>query len=306
MKFSRYKHSFFNKIFAVTLFGLFAFGAAFGQSYMLDMKRDSARSDTRTGGIIEKTNLIKGDGDVKITVNVPAFQMTLWQNGKELKSYPIGVGLKDYPIYIGLREARYIIWNPVWIPPNSDWIHASSKVKAGEIILPTDPRNPLGKMKIPLGYGYLLHQANSSRDLGNLVSHGCVRVMRDDLYDLSEKIIQAREVEISGEEIIKAKRTKETIVAELESPVQVELTYDTMVIEAGVLHIYPDIYERGKNTAINLREELAANEIDVSDVSDETLEKMLSFAKAKKQYVVSVKNLREGNFLSGKAIPVLK
>ena len=305
MKISLWKHIFFNKNPAVILFTLFAFGAAFGQSYMLDMNRDSARSDTRTGGVIEKTNLVKGDGDVKITVNVPAFQMTLWQNGKEVKSYPIGIGLKDYPIYIGYREAKMIIWNPVWIPPSSDWVEASSKVEVGEIILPTDPRNPLGKMKIPLGYGYLLHQARSKNDLGNLVSHGCVRVMQDDLYDLSEKIIKAREVEISDQDIAKGKRTKETIVAELQTPLQVELTYDTMVVEAGVLHIYPDIYDRKKNTAANLREELKANEIDVSDVSDKTLEKMISFATAKKQYVVSVKNLREGNFLGGKAMPVL-
>ena len=63
-------------------------------------------------------------------------------------------------------------------------------------------------MKIPLGYGYLLHQAKGAGDLGNLVSHGCVRVMRDDIYDLSEKIVAARETEISDAEIQKAKRTK--------------------------------------------------------------------------------------------------
>lgn len=305
MKISHRKHSFFNKFFAVVLFSFFAFGAAFGQSYMIDIKRDSARSDKRTGGFIEQTSLIEGDGDVKITVNVPSFQMTLWQGAKEVRTYPIGVGLKDYPIFIGLREAKYIIWNPVWIPPSSDWVEASSKVQVGEIIQPTDPRNPLGKMKIPLGYGYLLHQANSKNDLGNLVSHGCVRVMRNDLYDLSEKIIKARSVEISADEINKGKRTKETIVAELETPVQVELTYDTMVVEAGVLHIYPDIYDHDKNTVENLREELESDGIDVSNVDDKTLEKMISYAKAKKQYVVNLKNLREGKFLSGKAIPVL-
>ena len=42
----------------------------------------------------------------------------------------------------------------------------------GTPIPPTDARNPLGKMKIPLGYGYLLHQAKGAQDMGNLVSHG--------------------------------------------------------------------------------------------------------------------------------------
>src|SRR4028119_1562150 len=111
---------------AAFLFFVFAIvGASAQQPYIPDMKRQSARSDKLTGGTIEKTALAPGQGNLKITVNVPSFQMTLWQNGKEVKTYPIGVGLKDYPIFIGLRQASAVIWNPVWIPPDSDWVHAS-------------------------------------------------------------------------------------------------------------------------------------------------------------------------------------
>jgi hypothetical protein len=69
----------------------FAFGVtiAVGQTYIVDMKRESARSDKLTGGTIAKAQLQSGDPNVKITINVPAFQMTLWQNGKEVRSYPI-------------------------------------------------------------------------------------------------------------------------------------------------------------------------------------------------------------------------
>ena len=204
--------------------------SAFAQSYIKDMKRESARSDTRTGGKIEKAALNRAEHNVKITINVPAFQMTLWQNEKEVKSYPIGVGMKEFPIFIGLREINMLIWNPSWIPPDSDWVAEGLR---GTPISPTDPRNPLGKMKIPLGYGYLLHQAKGAGDLGNLVSHGCVRVMRDDIYDLSEKIVAARETEISDAEIQKAKRTKVTVIAEMDSSIPVEITYDTMVVENG-------------------------------------------------------------------------
>src|SRR5687768_7168786 len=132
---------------------------AFGQFYIQDMKRDSARSDKRTGGIIEKTEIIKGDGNIKITVNVPSFQLTLWQNGKEVKTYPIGVALYEFPMYIGLLETSQIIWNPAWSVPYSDWAPAGLR---GKVIQPSDPRNPLGKMKIPLGYGYLIHQAKGA------------------------------------------------------------------------------------------------------------------------------------------------
>ncbi len=294
------------KFFTLILLNFLLIFPAFAQSYMNDMKRDSARSDKRTGGKIEKTTLAAGEENIRITINVPAFQMTLWQNGKEVKSYPIGVGMKDYPIFIGIREASSIEWNPVWIPPSSDWIDASSTVKAGEIILPTDPRNPLGKLKIPLGYGYLLHQAKGAGDMGSLVSHGCVRVMQKDLYDLAEKIVAARALAVEPQEIAKAKATKKTLTAPLDPIIPVEITYDTMVVEAGKLHIYPDVYDRKKNTVENLRQELKLNGIDGLDLTDASLNKMISNATARNQFVVSVASINAGKELSGgQTVPIL-
>lgn len=284
---------------------LFAFKLAFGQSFMVDIQRDSARSDIRTGGKIEKTDFTAGESNLKMSVNVPAFQLTLWQNGKEIKNYPIGVGLKEYPIFVGIRDIRHIIWNPIWIPPEADWVAPPLR---GQIIQPTDPRNPLGKIKIPLGYGYLIHQAKGTQDLGNLVSHGCVRVLRNDLYDLNEKIVSAFSLDVSPENIKNAKRTKETLVIELgeTSTLPIEVTYDTIVIEAGNLHIYPDVYGYNKNTVGNLRAELKANGIDDAKISVETLEKMLGRVKNKTQYVVSLEKIRAGNYLDGKTVSVLE
>ncbi len=150
----------FNLIFFLTA------TAVSGQTYIVDIVRDSARSDKFTGGRIAKAAVSPGDGDMKITINLPSFQMTLWQGRKELGVYPIGTGKVDFPVPVGLRRATSIEWNPVWIPPSSEWIERSSTVKPGEIILPTDPRNPLGKIKIPLGYGYLIHQAKGAAGYG--------------------------------------------------------------------------------------------------------------------------------------------
>lgn len=278
----------------------------FGQSYQADMARDSARSDHLTGGRIETAKLVPGGGALKITVNVPSFQLTLWQDGKEIRTYPIGVGMKEFPVYIGRLKASAIEWNPVWIPPSSDWIEASSKVKPGEIILPTDPRNPLGKVKIPLGYGYLIHQAKGATDLGGLVSHGCIRVMKGDLYDLSEKIAAASGLDVTAQQLAKVKTTKVTLRKEMEDPIPIEITYDTIVVENGRLHIYPDVYERGKNTAANLRRELEVNGIDTTSISEAELKRMLSRAKGRMQYVVSLDDVGDGKALAGQIMPVVR
>jgi hypothetical protein len=279
---------------------------AFGQTYIVDIKRESARSDKLTGGRIEKTLLAEGNPNLKLTLNVPAFQLTLWQDGKEIRSYPVGVGMLDFPIIIGMREATSVEWNPVWIPPSSDWIEASSTVKAGEIVLPTDPRNPLGKVKIPLGYGYLIHQAKGPGDLGSLVSHGCVRVMQSDLYDLSEKIVTARALDVPSTKIASAKRTKKTLIAPLDPAVPVEITYDTIVVEAGRLNIYPDVYNRKLNTVENVRKELKSSGVDDDRLKDSEIKKMIAAAIGKKKYVVDVESIERGTALTnGRTVAVV-
>src|SRR6266550_6471400 len=188
-------------------------------------RSESERSDKLTGGHIETADFEPNQPDIRLTLNVPSFRLTLWQNGKEVKSYYVGVGMKEYPIYIGEREATEVIWNPAWIPPASDWVTSHKGVQPGEVIKASDPRNPLGKIKIPLGNSYLIHQAAGTNDVGNLVSHGCVRVLRSDLYDLSEKIIAARAVPISSKRIEAAKHSFKTLYAKLDEPLPVEINY---------------------------------------------------------------------------------
>lgn len=290
-----------------TLIMIFAvIGTTSAQTYNQILKRESARSDKFTGGTIEKTALVPGDDNLKITVNVPAFQLTLWQNGKEVKTYWVGVGMKDHPIYIGQRQASAVIWNPTWIPPNSDWVRETKGVKPGEVIKPTDSRNPIGKLKIPLGDGFLIHQAKGVGDLGSLVSHGCVRMMKADLYDLAEKIVAARSLPVSTRQIARAKTNLKTLHANIDPAIPVEITYDTQVIEAGNLHIYPDVYDRKTNTVANLRAEIESSGIDSTHIPDRDLENILARAVAKKQFVVSVENVKAGRETSGgRVMPVV-
>jgi lipoprotein-anchoring transpeptidase ErfK/SrfK len=267
---------------------------------------ESVREDRLTGGEIEKAEFTAGEPDIKVTVDVPAFRLTLWQNGKDVKTYKIGVGMKKYPLVIGERKVEQIIWNPDWIPPDSEWVGERSGVSVGEVIKASDPRNPLGKMKMPLGGGYLIHEAHGVADQGNLVSHGCVRMLRSDLYDLAEKIVAARQLPISAKRIARAKRTKNTLVARLDDPLVVDINYDTQVVEGGVLHLYADVYGRGTNTAARLREELEGYGVDVAALDDATLKRMLALPTRQRQYVVSLESIKQGRALEdGRLVPVL-
>lgn len=267
---------------------------------------ESERSDKVTGGGVEGAEFDAHQQDIRVTLNVPSFRLTLWQNGKEVKSYFVGVGLKDHPIYIGDREASEIIWNPAWIPPASDWVREMKGVTPGEVIKASDPRNPLGKLKIPLGDRYLIHQAAKTTDVGNLVSHGCVRMLRSDLYDLAEKIVAARNPDVPAKRIAAAKRSMRTLVVRLEEPVPVDINYDTLVVEGGVLHIYPDVYNRRMNLPALVRDELKSSGVDVSNLDEATIRKMLSKVTRKTQFVVDKRSIEEGRALEdGRLMPLI-
>jgi hypothetical protein len=271
-----------------------------------DERNRSERSDTLTGGRIETADFAANQPDIRLTLNVPSFRLTLWQNGKEVKSYFVGVGMKAHPIYIGDREVNELIWNPDWIPPASDWVLEMKGVSPGEVIKASDPRNPLGKMKIPLGDRYLIHQAAKTTDLGNLVSHGCIRMLRSDIYDLAEKIVAARSAPVSPKRIEAAKRNLRTLVVQLDEPVPVDINYDTIVVEEGVLHVYPDVYERGTNRPSKLRAELQSANVDASNLSEKTLKQILSLVTRRTQFVVEVHSIAEGRAMEdGRVLPLI-
>lgn len=269
-------------------------------------RNESERSDQVTGGRVELAEFAPDVPDIRLTLNVPSFRLTLWQNGKEVKSYYIGVGMKAHPLYIGDRKATEIIWNPAWIPPPSDWVSEIKGVQPGEVIKASDPRNPLGKLKIPLGNRYLIHQAAKMSDVGNLVSHGCVRMPRPDLYDLAEKIVAARSLPVSPKRIEAAKRSLRTLVVRLDDAVPVDINYDTLVVEEGVLHIYPDVYGRGTNRPALLRAELQASNVDVANLSDAMIKQMLRTVTRRTQFVVETRSIAEGRALEdGKVVPLI-
>jgi hypothetical protein len=268
------------------------------QNFIRYDRFESEREDRKTGGRIERAEFEPGQPDIKLTLNVPTFRLTLWQNGKEVKSYTVGVGMKEYPIYIGVREAEEIIWNPPWIPPSSDWVGTHKGVRPGEVIRAGDPRNPLGKIKIPLGDAYLIHQAAKPTDLGNLVSHGCVRVLRSDLYDLAEKIVAARSLPVSRGQIERAEAGTRPLVARLDAPLEFDINYDTLVVESRVLYIYPDVYDRGTNTVERLRDELRTSGVDDSGVDDAALRKMLDSVTRRTKFVVPVSSIEQGRALA--------
>lgn len=213
---------------------------------------------TRWNGDIEGLSLLPPNEvptDTRIVINSPAYRMDLFKDGQLIKTYKIGIGYPEFPLPTGLRKAKEIIFNPTWTPPDEPWV--KGKVAPGEKIEAGSKLNPLGPVKVPIGLPSLIHGGKDPSKLGTFASHGCAGLTNTGIQDFALQLSN-----LSGQPIapgeIKAYETNktETKNIKLNTPVPVELRYETIVVENGIVLVYRDVYERGTNTEENLRKVL--------------------------------------------------
>ena len=208
--------------------------------------------------------------DRRVVVNAPAFRMDLFEGGKLIKSYKIGIGYPEFPLPTGLRKADTIIFNPTWTPPDEPWVESpGSKLKVGEKIEAGDKLNPLGPIKIPIGLPSLIHGGKAPAKLGTFASHGCVGLTDSQIKDFARQLARLSGTQISDDQIAEYEKKKtETKPVKLSNAVPVELRYETITVEDGKLHIYRDVYDRGTNTEENLRNVLRSYGVTIDQLSE--------------------------------------
>jgi len=207
--------------------------------------------------------------DTRIVINAPAYRMDIFENGKLIKSYRIGIGYPEFPLPVGVRTANAIIFNPTWTPPDEPWVESpSSEVKIGQKVAAGSKLNPLGLVKIPIGLPSLIHGGKSQAQLGGFASHGCVGLTNAQAIDFSKRLAALGGVEITDHQIAKFQKNRsQTKNIALQYPILVELRYETIVVQDGKLHIYRDVYGRGTNTEENLRNTLGAYGLTLENLS---------------------------------------
>jgi lipoprotein-anchoring transpeptidase ErfK/SrfK len=209
--------------------------------------------------------------DTRIVVNAPAFRMDVFESGRLVKTYKVGIGYPEFPLPAGMRKADTIIYNPSWIPPDEPWVEApGSKVKVGEKVDPGSPLNPLGPIKIPIGLPSLIHGGKSPARLGQFASHGCVGLTNQQVQEFARDLAKLSGTELTDEQVAAyARNKKETKNVKLSNPVPVELRYETIVAtNDGKLHVYRDVYDRGTNTEENLRRVLQAHGLTLEQLAE--------------------------------------
>ena len=205
--------------------------------------------------------------DTRVVVNAPAYRMDIFQEGKLVKSYKIGIGYPEFPLPSGTRKADTIIFNPTWTPPDEPWV--KGKVKAGKTVAAGDKLNPLGPIKIPIGLPSLIHGGKQPAKIGGFASHGCVGLTNPQVQDFALELGKISGLELTAEDVKNYEKQKtETKNVKLNKSIPVELRYETIVVEDGKLKIYRDVYERGTNTEENLRSVLETYGVSLENLPE--------------------------------------
>ncbi|HVG28600.1 MAG TPA: L,D-transpeptidase family protein [Pyrinomonadaceae bacterium] len=228
----------------------------------------------------DKPNAVPAD--TRVVVNAPAFRMDVFEQGRLVKSYKVGIGYPEFPLPAGMRKADTIIFNPEWTPPDEPWVEApGSKVKVGEKVAAGSKLNPLGPIKIPIGLPSLIHGGKQPARLGNFASHGCVGLTNELVQDFTRELARLGGTELNDEQIkTYAKNPTETKNVKLDHAVPVELRYETMVVtDDGKLHVYRDVYDRGTNTEETLRAVLQAHGVALDQLSEQERTQALDAVK---------------------------
>lgn len=208
--------------------------------------------------------------DSRIVVNAPAYRMDVFDGGRLVKSYKIGIGYPQFPLPTALRKASTIIFNPTWTPPDEPWVAKMKNVTVGEKVEAGSKLNPLGPIKIPIGLPSLIHGGKPPAKLGTFASHGCVGLTTPQVRDFAKVLAQLGGAQLTDANLAGYARDKaQTKQLKLRTAVPVELRYETIVVEDGKLHIYRDVYDHGTNTEANLRAVLEANGVKFEDLTEE-------------------------------------
>ena len=143
-----------------------------------------------------------------LVLNLPEMRMYYYPPKKpgqpaQVQTYPMSIGRQDWGTPLGMTSIVGKTRNPTWTPPAS--IH-KERAENGDPplprVVPAGPNNPLGQYKMRLGIpGYLIHGTNRPQGVGMRVSHGCIRMLPEDIEELFPQLPTGTPVSIINQPV---------------------------------------------------------------------------------------------------------
>src|SRR3954469_17202768 len=155
--------------------------------------RTLVRAHTRVGKPAVTVSDLEQKYPAVILVNRSAFQLTLYENLKPVKTYGIAVGQVGLETPAGLYNVENKAVDPDWHVPNSAW----AGDLAGTVVPGTDPSNPIKARWMGIYAGAGIHGTDAIDSIGTAASHGCIRMTIPDVVELYDQVPVGAPVYIS-------------------------------------------------------------------------------------------------------------
>lgn len=119
-----------------------------------------------------------------------------------VSTYPVSIGRMDWKTPLGETRVVRKQRRPSWYPPASIRQEAAAAGEPMPEVVPPGPDNPLGDYALRLALpGYLIHGTNKPYGVGMRVTHGCVRLLPEDIVELFDRVAVGTPVQILNQPI---------------------------------------------------------------------------------------------------------
>jgi len=202
-----------------------------------------------------------------ITINIPQFRLTVFENGKPSFGMNVVVGTSQNKTVIFTGTMKYVVFAPYWnVPPgilkkevlpairrNSNylWKNHMEWYNGGVRQLP-GPWNALGKVKFvfPNSFNIYLHDTPTKslfEESSGAFSHGCIRIQEPGRM---AKWVLRNQPPWTPEKIDEAMDSTEELYVTIKNPVPVFVGYFTAWVDSkGEINFRDDIYGHDQKMA---------------------------------------------------------
>jgi L,D-transpeptidase ErfK/SrfK len=116
--------------------------------------------------------------------------------------FPVAIGRQGWETPVTETSLVAKQRDPAWYPPESIRREHAAEGDPLPRVVPPGPDNPLGRHALRLGIpGYLIHGTNKAFGVGMRVSHGCIRMLPEDVEALFEHIPVGTRVRIINQPV---------------------------------------------------------------------------------------------------------
>jgi L,D-transpeptidase ErfK/SrfK len=173
--------------------------------------------------IVDDTHIVPTELSHGLVINLPELKLYHFYQGAYQRRYSLGIGRRTWETpagdYFIVNKAK----NPTWVVPTSIQEEMADSGKEVLDQVPPGPQNPLGPFWMGTSApGVGIHATNRPSSVGHLVSHGCIRMLPEEISQLFPMVDVGVPVKI------------------IYQPVKVALTSQGRIY----LEVHPDVYRK--------------------------------------------------------------